>query len=331
MNTVLFIIPCLTDHLPNAWANKISSVPLDSVYDRFLHSSTAHKTNHFLIQDALTEYLKLPDDIAWARCGLNASGIRMRSNNWFKLSLLTQLGVTNLRGHMVQKMAEDFASDFSFAEDSIVTTNGDWFISLKKNNEVKSTPIWGLRPKGIDPASYGLSGPDALYWQEQFNHAHDWLKTYSYNSLRLRQRYDPIVDFWPWGNGEVADFKTELDYSAIFSDNAIIRGVGSSAGLSFFPLRNSTADFSQMVHNHPNICVVDDRLISKVSDNDLLGWLDARSQIASMLLAPALMAVEQGLITNVIIDTVNGEKFIYNKKFKFVLVRPKFTYSYLTE
>lgn len=330
MSTVLFIIPCLTNQLPKSWESKIASTPLEPIYDRFLHSSTTHKTNHFTLRDALTEYLQLPDNIAWARCGLNASGIRMRSNNWFKLSLLTKIGVTSLRGHMVQKMAEDFANDFAFAEDSIVTAQGDWFISLKKYNNVTSTPIWRARPKDVEPASYGLSGPDAAYWQEQFNHAHEWLKTYSYNRLRLRQKYDPIVDFWPWGNGEKHEFKSDIEYSAIFSDNAIVRGVGNSAGMSFFPLRNSTADFSQMVHNHPNICVVDDRLISKVSDNDLLGWLDSRSQIANMLLAPALTAVDQGLITNVIIDTVNGEKYLYNKKFKFVLLRPKFTYSYLS-
>lgn len=328
MSTVLFIIPGLTDHLPKAWETKISSSPAEATYERFLYSSTLHKTQHFTLEEALTEYLKLPNDIAWARCGLNASGIRMRSNNWFKLSLLTPIGATNLRGHMVQKMAEDFAHDFSFAEDSIVTTQGDWFISLKNQNNVTSIPIWGERPKDVKPSSYGLNGPDAAYWQEQFQHAHEWLKQYSYNRLRMRQKYDPIVDFWPWGNGENYEFKKDLEYSAIFSDNAIIRGVGSSAGLSFFPLRNSTADFSQMVHNHPNICVVDDRLTSKISDNDLLGWLDARSQIANMLLAPSLTAVDQGLVTNVIIDTVNGERFLYNKKFKFVLLRPKFSYTF---
>ncbi|MGL4673967.1 MAG: hypothetical protein ACRCXK_03810 [Wohlfahrtiimonas sp.] len=330
MNTVLFIIPCLTSHLPQSWESKISSASLDAVYDRFLHSATIQKTKHCTIQDTLNEYLQLPSNIAWARCGLNASGIRMRSNNWFKLSLLTKFGSTSLRGHMVQKMAEDFANDFSFAEDSIITTSGDWFISLKKNNDVKSTPLWGMRPKNVDPMSYGLSGPDAPYWQEQLKHAHNWLKNYPYNRLRLRQKYDPIIDFWPWGNGEEHEFKVDIEYSAIFSDNAIVRGVGSGAGMSFFPLRNATADFSQMVHNHPNICVVDDRLVSKVSDNDLLGWLDARTQIANMLLAPALMAVDQGLITNIIIDTVNGERYLYNKKFKFVLLRPKFTYSYLS-
>ncbi len=330
MSTVLFIIPCLTNQLPKSWESKIASTPLETIYERFLHSSTLHKTTHFTLRDALAEYLSLPDNIAWARCGLNASGIRMRSNNWFKLSLLTKIGVTSLRGHMIQKMAEDFAKDVAFAEDSIVTTQGDWFISLKQYNNVKSTPIWRARPRDIDPFGYGLTGLDAPHWQEQFTQAHEWLKKYSYNRLRTRQKYEPIIDFWPWGNGENHEFKSELEYSAIFSDNAIVRGVGSSAGMSFFPLRNSTADFSQMVHNHPNICVVDDRLISKVSDNDLLGWLDSRAQIANMLLAPTLRAVDQGLITNVIIDTVNGEKFLYNKKFKFVITRPKFTYNYLS-
>lgn len=329
MNTVLFILPCLVNNLPKLWESKIASTSIDPIYDKFLHSATVHKTNHFTLQDALTEYLHLPNDIAWARCGLNASGIKMRSNNWFKLSLLTNIGVTTLRGHMVQKMAEDFANDFSFAEDSIVTTHGDWFISLKQHNQVKSTPVWNIASEKASLAHYGLTGPDADYWIEQLNHAHEWLKTYSYNRLRLRQKYEPLVNFWPWGNGEAYEFKANIDYSAIFSDNAVIRGVGSSAGLSFFPLRNSTADFSQMVHNHPNICVVDDRLISKVSDNDLLGWLDGRSQIANMLIKPALAAVDQGLITNVIIDTVNGDKFVYNKKFKFVLLRPKFSYQYL--
>lgn len=329
MSTVLFILPCLTNHLPKSWKSKVSLVPLDPIYDRFLRSSALHKTNHTTLQNTLKEYLKLPDNIAWARCGLDASGIKMRSNNWFKLSLLTSIGSTTLRGHMVQKMAEDFANDFSFAEDSIVTTAGDWFISLKELNQVDSTPIWEIKPDNSQQLIYGLSGRDARHWQEQFAQAHDWLKIYSYNRLRLRQRYEPIVDFWPWGNGGQHDFKSDIEYSAIFSDNAVIRGVGNSAGLSFFPLRNSTADFSQMVHNHPNICVVDDRLISRVSDNDLLGWLDSRAQIANMLLLPALSAVDQGLISNVIIDTANGEKFIYNKKFKFVLSRPKFTYSYL--
>ncbi|OYQ75727.1 hypothetical protein [Wohlfahrtiimonas sp. G9077] len=332
MSTVLFIIPCLTNRLPKAWSSNIASVALDGAYEKFLRLSTSHKTHHHTIKDALDTYLHLPENVAWARCGLDASGIRVRSNNWFKLTLLTKVGPTALRGHMVQKMAEDFAHHFSFAEDSIVTTGGDWFISLKQHNQVTSTPLWKITPHDRDSGSYGLSGEDAAYWQEQFINAQQWLKTYSYNRLRMRQKYDPIVDFWPWGNGGEHTFsRQDIEYSAIFSDSAIVRGVGSAAGLSYFPLRNSTADFSQMVHNHPNICVVDDRLVSKVSDNDILGWLDARTQIANMLLAPTLAAVDQGLIQNVIIDTVDGERFIYNKKFKFVLIRPKFTYRYLAE
>lgn len=331
MNTVLFIIPSLTNGLPQSWESKISSISLESPFDKFLRASATQKTNHHSIQDALTEYLQLPSDVAWARCGLNASSIHIRSNNWFKLSLLTKLGPTMLRGHMVQKMAEDFATDFSFAEDSIVTANGDWFISLKKYNSVKSTPVWAIRPDQNNMQSYGLVGEDAQFWQSQFSQAREWLQNYPYNRLRRRQKYNPIMAFWPWGNGHESEFKRDIEYSAIFSDSAIIRGVGSAAGLSFFPLRNSTADFSQMVHNHPSICVVDERLITKASDNDLLGWLDARSQIANMMLAPALTAVDQGLIGNIIIDTLNGERFIYNKKIKFVITRSKFNYSYFPE
>ncbi len=329
MNTILFIIPGLTNNLPKAWESKISLAQLNSLYEKFLRSSTSHKTHHTNFQDALTDYLKLPEDIAWARCGLDASGIKIRSNNWFKISLLTNTGATMLRGHMIQKMAEDFANDFSFAEDSIVTANGDWFISLKTHNDVFSTSLWKMTPQLRASGTYGLSGVDAEYWQNGFSKAREWLQSYPYNRLRLRQKYEAIVDFWPWGNGNLHEFKSDLDYSAIFSDNCVVRGVGKASGISFFPLRNSTADLAQMVHNHPSICVVDDRLMFKIADNDLLGWLDTRSQIASMLLQPAIDAVEKGLINNIILDTVDGEKFIYNKKFKFVLIRPKFTYKYL--
>lgn len=330
MSTILFIIPSLTNNLPKSWESKISLAPLNALYEKFLRSSTAHKTNHINFQEALTEYLKLPSDIAWARCALDASGIKIRSNNWFKISLLTHSGVTMLRGHMIQKMAEDFANDFSFAEDSIITANGDWFIPMKGHSDVFSTPVWEISPESRNSNTFGLSGVDAEYWQNEFSKAHEWLQSYPYNRLRLRQRYEPIIDFWPWGNGNQHEFKSDLDYSAIFSDSSVVRGLGKASGMSFFPLRNSTADLGQMVHNHPNICVVDDRLIFKIADNDLLGWLDIRTQIATMLIQPAIEAVEKGLISNIILDTVNGEKFVYNKKFKFVLVRPKFTYKYLS-
>ncbi len=329
MNTILFIIPGLIHNLPKSWESKISLSPLSPLYDKFLRSSTLQKTNHTKIQDALGDYLQLPEDIAWARCGLDASGIKVRSNHWFKISLLTHTGITTVRGHMIQKMAEDFASEFSFAEDSIITANGDWFIPMKGHTEVVSTPVWKVTPELRTSDTFGLSGSDAEYWQTEFAKAREWLKAYSYNRLRLRQKYEPIVDFWPWGNGNSYEFKKELEYSAIFSDSCIVRGIGKSSGMSFFPLRNATADLRQMVHNHPKICAVDERLISKISDNDLLGWLETRDQIASMLLQPAMDAVDQGLISNIILDTVNGEKFIYNKKFKFVLMRPKFTYKYL--
>ncbi len=321
--SILFIVPGLTGYFSPRWERRLrlqERNPLVRDFFRWSKQSTHSKG----MAEVLRRYFWIENRAPWAYFGIRGEGLQINSMDWFKITLLDRHKSGFYDAEVIRQLSADFANDFSFAENSIVSSDGNWYMSLGTHRNVKATSVplfWNDR---IAPNNFGLTGRHAPYWRERFREARHWLKEYA----PIQNLRHPPTTIWPWGTRESMTILGRPNFTALFSDNAMFRGLGEYLGLSFFHQSYVLADLSQMIQNHPHLCIVDDSLYKALSHHSFSAWYEARELFVKTYLAPIMMAFEDNLIDEILVDDTLGNLYRYDKGVRLPFRRGSITYYY---
>lgn len=328
--TLFFLLPGFSGILDSDWRPLLENYSSNSLLDKMISrsSKTVKPFNEpcpfSSFQATLTELFSISDQVPWAWYGIRGIGFRSKTTDWFKLNLLNRHNRINFNPKIVHEIAGAFAAEFSFAEDSIITKEGDWYLSLGDYSDVSSTVPWLIEERSL--RTIGLSGSDAPLWQLRFKEAHNWLQNLPLN----QHQKEPIQYIWPWGNRGTIPLAKDYHYTAIFAQSPIYRGLAEHLGLAYFDLDVGLADIDQMIENHKHICIIDDTLLHELSYERFSLWEAARERLIAKYLDPVMRAVENKTVGRLIIDDGLGCRYQYERgfNFRFSLRRPKVSYHF---
>lgn len=273
--------------------------------------------------NSVMELFKLGVEAPWAWFGMRGEGFKVPSAYWFKLEIQTSTGAFISDPRLIKAIAEDFAREFSFAENSIISRNGGWYLAVSSNKQVKTTPIWSLRAGHVE-RSFGLHGVDNMFWFERFNEASRWLFSHPLNRQRIESGLPIMEIIFPWGTSGYIPFAETPRFSALFSDSPIFRGLGNHLGMAAFPRIHATADLSQTTINHKNICIIEDSLRLATYTLDYQQWSDQLEKILLGVIQPCLEAVRDGMVQDLYIDDGYSQVLHYSKGLKLILKKNKY-------
>lgn len=311
---IYLMLPGLTGVFHPSWKGRITpslSDTLELLYkDSYVSSYKSHS-----FEERMIEHFKLSTITPWAWFGLIGEGFKIESPRWLKLDIQTSHRGVIQDYEIIKQVAEDFANEFSYAENAIITQSGGWYLSVSNNKQIRSESIWSSKPD-FDNINFGLQGADAEFWQERFIEASEWLFAHPLNKERIEENLPVMELIHPWGFANIIFPIEKPKYSVLFSDNPIYRGMANHMSIASFSRSYCMADLEQMTINHRKICIIEDRLAMATSSQNFESWNFQRLKIERELIKPCIEAVQSGIVDNLIVDDGLGTVLQYKKGLK---------------
>ncbi len=321
--TILFILPGIAGVFPRRWQKRLKLRERNPLLQEFFNFARREERSPGF-RGMMEHHFKVDDHASWAYLGIRGEGLQINSLDWLKISLIDQNNYINYDVDLIRELAKDFAQEFSYAEDSIVSSRGNWYMSLGGHRNIRSTPLMRYWGDELNPYQLRFTGRDAPIWQGRLNEARRWLELYS----KEKQLQRPIRLLWPWGARDAMRVMGTPKFSAVFSDNVLFRGLGEHLRLSFFKQSYLLADPSQMFVNHPQLSLVDDSLYRALSEQRFRLWFKARELFVETYLAPMMEGIKSGLVDEIIIDDLIGNIYRYDKGLRLPFKRGEIKYYY---
>lgn len=316
-NQIVLILPGITGYFPSSWQNLVNHYEYPSAFQRILKNGSLVSSGYKTLGETLSGYLNLPTQVPWAWFGMRGEGIKTPSPEWIKVDIRTYQGNVVCDERFLKNLALELAQDFPFAENSIVTQSGAWYMSLGEAKQLRSTNLWDIPQQGSFRHTYGLSGVDAPLWRTRFSQAAKWLFEHRINKERIELDLPVFESFWPWGCANYTPFADELRFTALFSDNPIFRGAAAHLGMAAFTRSYATSDLAQMMQNHHSICIIEDSLLNSFPNNIFSDWQKKMEYIDTHILTPCMKALDSGIIDELILEDGLGQRLTCNRRFKF--------------
>ncbi|GBU09757.1 hypothetical protein AwWohl_08950 [Gammaproteobacteria bacterium] len=173
----------------------------------------------------------------------------------------------------------------------------------------------------------GLTGIFPLIWKKNMDHyeyPHE-LKTIFKNGTLSKTAVTNFSGNIMWRlNLLDPNSRRGLLFTALFSDNAPIKKIGSHLGLACFSRAQATSDLSQLMQNHHNIIIIEDKLINELASADFSKWSSSLQHINEHVITPCLAAIKLNYIDELVLDDGLGLSFQYTKGFKIFLRKNSF-------
>ena len=320
---VYIILPGFTGIFSPKWKNLVTTDSSKTI--KFLYkNSSISRYETLSFEERLIDKFNLNMSTPWAWFGILGEGFKVSSPQWLKLNIQTSNGDIIQDQTIIKKIAEDFTQEFPYAKNSIITPSGGWYLSINEYRQIRTESIWSLE-SGLIKTDFGLQGSDMLFWQEYFYQASKWLLDHSLNQERLNKKLAPMNHIYPWGFSNNIPRITPPNFTVLFSDNPIYRGMANYLSVASFPRSFGTADLSQLTINHRKICVIDDSLAIAKCSQDFKAWNTQRLKVEQEILDPYIEAVRQGILDDLKLDDGLGTVLHYKRGFRLMWSRT--TYS----
>ncbi len=161
-----------------------------------------------------------------------------------------------------------------FAEHDIeleVPTVNRWYLRLNELPAVRTTAIHEVAGKDIH--QYMPAGADKAYWVQLMNEIQMCMHASGINEQRQQRKELSINSIWLWGSGELPG-RVECEWSWVFSDEEIGRGLAIYAGIPWSELPESVDDVFNRAGGSDNVLVVIMFGLRHAQYHDLKGWQD---------------------------------------------------------
>jgi len=152
-----------------------------------------------------------------------------------------------------------------------VPTVNRWYVKLKVLPDVKTTAIHEVVGKDIH--QHMPAGADKSYWVQLINEIQMCMHASDVNEKRQQRGEFPVNSIWFWGSGELPG-RVECEWSRVFSDEEIARGLAIHAGVPWSELPESIDEMPDQVEATDNVLAVISFGLRHTQYHDLKGWQD---------------------------------------------------------
>ncbi|MBI4005888.1 MAG: hypothetical protein HY356_04400 [Gammaproteobacteria bacterium] len=152
-----------------------------------------------------------------------------------------------------------------------VPTVNRWYLRLNELPAVRTTAIHEVAGKDIHHCM--PAGADRAYWSQLMNEIQMCLHASGVNEQRQQRKELSINSIWFWGSGELPG-RVECEWSWVFSDEEIARGLAIHAGIPWSELPESIDGVIDQFGETDNVLVVITFGLRHAQYHDLKGWQD---------------------------------------------------------
>lgn len=183
-----------------------------------------------------------------------------------------------------------------------------WYIKLQQNYDLKTCALPTVKGKNI--FDYLPSGDDARYWQQCMNELQMLLHSSDINEQREEKGLMPINSLWLWGYAPVTnnqmEEETPLHWSRIYSDDAVLNGLGVLSGSK---VEGLPASLMAIDNIEADTLVYDDHLQTLLQQNDLFGWLEYLQMLEANWFKPLVEQLMKDVKLNLNLLIDNNEAY----------------------
>ena len=168
-----------------------------------------------------------------------------------------------------------------------------WYLRLAGHPQIATRTLLEAMGKDINPLL--PAGPQGLHWHRVTNEIQMLLHAHRVNEERESRDEPTINSVWLWGGGNYPA-AAKSAFSAVWSDDAVARGLGHSAGLHVGPVGPGAAQWleaAESMGRGSHHLVVLDQLLLPARHGDLAQWRRQLERLEQEWFSPLLGALRK--------------------------------------
>lgn len=183
-----------------------------------------------------------------------------------------------------------------------------WYIRLAEHYDLHTIPLSNVKGKNI--FEFLPSGNDARYWQQCMNELQMLLHGSDVNQQREAKGLLQINSLWLWGYAGKIN-SADLHWDKIYSDDAVLNGLGIISGSDVAPLPDELEDIKDF---KGEMLVVNRRLEEASQQQDIFAWLDELQYLERYWFDPLVKKLEEQPGFQVTLLTNDNTAYQFSKK-----------------
>lgn len=176
---------------------------------------------------------------------------------------------------------------FAHLGDIVAPAPGHWQLRLHRSAALETADLPASIGRHVDPAL--PVGPDAAGWRRLLAEAQPLLHAHPVNRRRDADGRPVVNSLWPWGGGRLPAAAPGR-FRTVWSADPVLRGLAALNGMLAEPMPPRFT----VVRGH--VLARHDALLRSPPGEDATGWRAALAGLEEAWLAPALAAVNSGVL-----------------------------------
>jgi hypothetical protein len=183
-----------------------------------------------------------------------------------------------------------------------------WYLRLASHPQIATRTLFEAMGKDINPLL--PAGPQALHWHRVTNEIQMLLHAHGVNDARESRGELTINSVWLWGGGAHSPAASG-GFRAVWSNDALARGLGKSAGLHAAPAGANAAQWLEAaarLGRDSRHLVVLDQLLLPARHGDLAQWRGRLAGLEQEWFSPLLGALRKRRVTGLSLVGLGPER-----------------------
>lgn len=186
---------------------------------------------------------------------------------------------------------------------------GRWYFRWPEPPEVCFAPLPAV--VGDDLFHHMPGGAAGRRWRARLNEIQMLLHAHPVNLQRREQGRIEISGVWIWGGGELPPGR-DCEYAAIWSDDALVRGLALNAGLEPANLPANAVDWVEQAGAGAHFMLIDS-LQEPLRLGALERWREGLLAVQRDWLAPLAIALRRDGLGKLVISAASGSEYHVTK------------------